>query len=538
MSTFSSVGVPRIIHQTWHSSIDTVTKEKGDPYSWIENNPQWEYKFWSDDALRNFIKNEFPELIEIYDSYPNAVQRADLARYCLLSHYGGIYADIDTTCIASLEPIAGDTRVILCEEPVAHAEPALLRGLTRLLFNGTMASPPEHPLWKELIRLCILMASNSHRDVLESTGPLLLSAAVEHWQEPQSISINSSHLFCPYNNTGNTDQTSPFGAYGHKRISVHHWQGSWFNKKQNSLWSRKIGRLRQLKYNLLKGLTYKAKNSRSKINRDLLNKPLLISEAPPQVAIFIPVKDGAEFITKNFALIQGLNYPKNRLRVIFGEGHSVDESSQIIENICRKYGSDFKQVVQLKITSGHNISRNKRWKPSVQRQRRGAIAQVRNEMLNRALQAEDDFVLWLDVDINHFSSEILNRLLSENEKVVVPNCVLDKGQASFDQNCFLEIGTPSRAEYYKHCQYGLFQPPANYWFRRHLHELRYLDRVPLHGVGGCILLVHADIHRAGITFPELPYKDLIETEAFGYLAREMGIKPIGLPGVEVFHVKS
>ncbi len=58
----------------------------------------------------------------------------------------------------------------------------------------------------------------------------------------------------------------------------------------------------------------------------------------------------------------------------------------------------------------------------------------------------------------------------------------------------------------------------------------------LDGVGGTMLLVDAALHRGGLRFPELPYDHLIETEAFGRLANDCGITPIGLPRVEVMHV--
>jgi hypothetical protein len=51
-----------------------------------------------------------------------------------------------------------------------------------------------------------------------------------------------------------------------------------------------------------------------------------------------------------------------------------------------------------------------------------------------------------------------------------------------------------------------------------------------------MLLVDAALHRGGLRFPELPYDDLIETEAFGRLAKDCGITPIGLPRVEILHV--
>ena len=49
-------------------------------------------------------------------------------------------------------------------------------------------------------------------------------------------------------------------------------------------------------------------------------------------------------------------------------------------------------------------------------------------------------------------------------------------------------------------------------------------------------MVDAALHRAGLTFPELPYRDLIETEGFGAWAKDLGIPPLGLPRVEVLHV--
>ena len=49
------------------------------------------------------------------------------------------------------------------------------------------------------------------------------------------------------------------------------------------------------------------------------------------------------------------------------------------------------------------------------------------------------------------------------------------------------------------------------------------------------LLVDAALHRAGITFPETPYRFLIETEGFGAVLRDHSIGIVGLPNVEVIH---
>jgi hypothetical protein len=119
---------------------------------------------------------------------------------------------------------------------------------------------------------------------------------------------------------------------------------------------------------------------------------------------------------------------------------------------------------------------------------------------------------------------------------VVPNCVIKPGGPSFDHNSFTSKPVRRDYRYFRLIKNGLFQPPKNYPLRLKLSDLRHSDRVPLDSVGGTMLLVDAALHRGGLRFPELPYDDLIETEAFGRLAKDCGITPIGLPRVEILHV--
>ena len=126
----------------------------------------------------------------------------------------------------------------------------------------------------------------------------------------------------------------------------------------------------------------------------------------------------------------------------------------------------------------------------------------------------------------------------EHEKIVTPDCVQDWGGRSYDMNTFYDNGDVKNHRYYKFVKNGIFSPPADYEHRRHLHTLRCLDRVPLSSVGGTMLLVHASVYKAGITFPEKPYDHLLETEGFGRICRDFGVTPIGLPNVQIKHVNS
>lgn len=525
-----------MIHQTWKNA--TPPRDKGDPDSWRRLNPGWTYRLWTDEDLDAFMAAEFPALMPLYRSYPNPVQRADLGRYCLLARLGGVYADIDTDCLAPLEPLAGDPRAVFCTEPSEHDHHATSRGMPRLWFNGTMASPPGHPIWDEVIRRCERVGAISTRDVLESTGPLVLSAAIEAFPEPERLSLNSCHLFAPVTWQGQTQEDPEFGPHAALRLSRHNWAGTWFKVWRVRRLRRWKGHLRRWMVQARWGRGADPAQVLARLDRDLLARPLPPADPAPQVVFLVPVRDGAPFLDRNIELLRALDYPKDRLRIVYCEGDSRDDSAARIAEIRVRYGAEFAGIEHLTYSAGLTLPREGRWKPKYQRARRAALARVRNEMIRQGLQPGDDWVFWLDVDVCEMAPDTLRRMLSERAPIVMANCVLDPGGPSFDLNAFLELGRADDEAYYKAMRHGIFQPPFGYWHRRSLSELRYLDRVLLHGVGGTALLVQADLHRAGILFPETPYRDLLETEALGYLARDAGIVPIGLPNVEVRHVKS
>lgn len=530
--------MPRVIHQTWIN--EDIPAGMGYPESWREHNPDWEYRFWTDDDLEQFFRTERPDLLELYRSYERPVQRADLARYCILHRYGGIYADIDTRCLASVEPIAGDPRVVLCEEPPRHHQVALQRGLKTMWFNGTMAGPAGHPFWEEVIAGCVLMAPRRNFDVLESTGPLLLSAVVERWQAkaPEAMALNSCRLFAENDVHGGAFAGDSYGPYGHLRLSDHLWAGSWFKRGSERWLRRKVARLRQFRDWLTGGPRIDPDAALGALDRRLLESGLAPTGPEAEVLVLVPVRDAERDLPRCFELLSALEHPHEKLHIRFGHGDSSDGTAAVLAGLVAKAEGRFGSVAVVDLPrNGPKMPRDRRSRRKVQRARRAGIAMARNDLLAASLTEGIDWVLWIDADVTDYPPGILGRLLAEQEKIVTPDCVLDPGGPSFDRNAFLEDSAPSRVNYYKHVRDGLIQPPMDWWFRRHLSDLRYLDRVPLHGVGGTMLLVQADLHRAGLRFPERPYRHLIETEGFGRMARDAGIVPVGLPNVQIVHAR-
>lgn len=506
----------------------------GDPESWIKWNPGWEYRFWTDEDLLAFMRDEWPDLLELYLSYPRPVQRADLARYCLLQKYGGVYADVDTVCLASLEPFAGDPRVILCEEPERHWKPARLRGLDRLWFNGTMASPPGHPFWTSVIDMCRLMAARRHGDVLETTGPLILSTAVKNWTEPDSLALNSCGLFADADVHGKKSGANPSGPFGHLALSTHLWKGSWYKRSTESWWRRKVARLRQFKDWLFSGPRLDPAKTLSNIDFALLHNEHRQRARGDHVLVLVPVCKDATNLDHCLDMLLGLEHPRDKLDIRFGLSVDHDKTQDALAAFVNQNGNFFASmgILSVKPIARSHLSKNP-WGANTFRRRKEMLSRTRNDLLDKTLRPHHDWVLWIDADVAEYPKDIIASLLAAKSRIVVPHCVSTPGGPSADLSSFLVVSQPTRAGLFRFIRHGLLQPPQDWWHRRHMHDLRYLEKVPLHGVGDSMMLVDADCHLAGLRFPEKPYCHLIATEAFGLIAREASVIPLGLPHLEI-----
>lgn len=526
--------IPGFIHQTWRDL--NIPEPLAWPESWKRLNPGWEYRLWTDDDLLSLVQNYYPELEALFMSYPRAVQRADLGRYLILHHCGGVYADLDTECLSPLDPIAHETRVILAEEPVEHRYQSHPLGLDRLLFNGVMASPQGHPFWRHVMAM-LLRCRHAGANVLESTGPLALTGAVESYPHPESLALHSCHLFDPLAETGHESTAPLYGPYAHLRIANHYWQGTWWRQPRTCTRCNQIKRaIRKARYHLTRGAHLTRAGLEAQIDKSLLHKPVQPDEG--NVAVLIPVRDAEPFLERCMALLLALDYPKDKLKLVFCEGDSIDQTPAKLRQLAETHRKTFRDIIITTLNTGQRLDRARRWLPKLQKTRRANLAKVRNHLIDQGLGDGDDWVLWLDADVCDYAPGILHRLIAEQRKVVTPDCVLDWGGPSYDLNAFHDSQDRRDHHYYKYVRNGLFMPPGGYARRRHLHDLRFLDRVPLSAVGGTMLLVHATVHRAGVRFPETPYGDLLETEGFGRICRDFGVTPIGLPNIQIRHVSS
>ncbi|MFC0601242.1 glycosyltransferase [Streptomyces palmae] len=252
----------------------------------------------------------------------------------------------------------------------------------------------------------------------------------------------------------------------------------------------------------------------------------------PSVLVLTPVKDAARFLPGYFDNLRGLDYPHEAISLGLLEGDSQDETWDVLQRALPELERRYRRVTLVRHHAGVRLP-GQRWEPGVQRERRAALARVRNHLLSRAL-SDEQWVLWVDVDVTSYPPDLVQRLLAARKDIVVPHCVSEPNGPSFDLNTFLLRPDARALNWSQWIRDGILQPPRGFG-RAHLDELGGHELVRIDSVGGTVLLVRADLHRAGLVFPPVPYRHLIETEGLAALAKDMGTTCWALPGLEVVH---
>jgi hypothetical protein len=254
----------------------------------------------------------------------------------------------------------------------------------------------------------------------------------------------------------------------------------------------------------------------------------------PTVLVLTPVKDIEPVLDRYFAALDTLTYPRELMSIAFLESDSSDATYRLLEERIETLRRRFRSAALFKKDFGFRIPKNvPRWAKSIQVERRTILAKSRNHLLFRALD-DEDWVLWLDADVEEYPPDVIQRLLATGKEIVQPHCVREYGGRSYDRNAWRDKGS------------------------LHMHDMRDEgDLVRLHAVGGTMLLVKADAHRDGLVFPPFLYgrnnplirsrnrlarwwklsarSGEVETEGLGIMAHDMEYECWGMPNLEIKH---
>jgi UDP:flavonoid glycosyltransferase YjiC (YdhE family)/glycosyltransferase involved in cell wall biosynthesis len=299
----SRPGIPRIIHQTWKR--DQVPGEWR-PYQerWRALHPDWEYRLWTDADLHAFIREHYGWFLPIYEGYTDPIMRADAARYFLLFHFGGLYADLDYECLRPFDELLSSHRLVVGLEPAPHMDLPLTRatGLQRLLCNALMASEPGHPFWEHVFRQ--LVASHKAPEPLGATGPFMLTHAYDTYQRQGELSVLPAEQLHPITGDQRWAAMTPEERAAIARVAygVHHWHNSWCHEPI-------VRQFRQLPCTLLEA------------GRPLLSGKLDLTEQAmaadlPLVSCLLVTRGRPELAMRAVDCYRAQRYPRRELLIV------------------------------------------------------------------------------------------------------------------------------------------------------------------------------------------------------------------------------
>ena len=256
------------------------------------------------------------------------------------------------------------------------------------------------------------------------------------------------------------------------------------------------------------------------------------STAPPKILILTPVKDAVAFLPHLWENLNALTYSHERISLAFLESDSIDNTYGFIEQHLLELQAEFAKVSVFKRDYAYRSSLP-RWEASQQFKRRSIMAKSRNYLLSAALE-DEEWVLWIDVDVARWPDDVIEQLLTADKDIVVPNCLSVRTGATSDYNTFKLKPGAETIDWSPYIVDGILQPPKGYG-RLYLSDLRQYDCVEIDAVGGTMLLIRADLHREGLIFPPFSYKLHIETEGLALMAKDLGYQSWGLPNLKIFH---
>jgi mannosyltransferase OCH1-like enzyme len=218
--------IPKRIIQVWK----TWSSKKPEMFStYIESiknkNPDYEYLFFKDEQIDDFLKTNYPKYYETYNKLPMNIQKVDFFRYVALYHFGGFYFDLDIQAIEPLDELLDNECVFPIDE-IIHKNMCSSKRFNNFCKNNVefllgqygFACTPKNKFIKLLVDVIdknvdnyiSSYVANSEDYVYTTTGPDFVTNLYMNYPDKESINI----LYY--------DKRQYFGKY-----AKHNYAGTW-----------------------------------------------------------------------------------------------------------------------------------------------------------------------------------------------------------------------------------------------------------------------------------------------------------------------
>lgn len=151
---FMTQKIPRRIIQT-DKSRDLSLLAKAASANLRLLNPDFEYLFFDNTQVEEFIDAEFPQYRPVFDSFPIRIQRYDFFRYLAVYHFGGFYFDTDVILASALDDLLEFGCVFPFEQLSMHSFLSRQYGMDWEIGNYAFGAAPGHPFLGAIIKNCL-----------------------------------------------------------------------------------------------------------------------------------------------------------------------------------------------------------------------------------------------------------------------------------------------------------------------------------------------------------------------------------------------
>lgn len=177
--------------------------------SWRHHHLHWDVVTWTEYSLPPLRNQAF------FDAADSLAQKSDIARYELLSRYGGVYLDSDFEALRSIDALLGDAEFVCASEDEIW------------LSIGFIGCASANPVMGAIVHeLPASIARQPHAPINEQTGPPFFTRVVNRLRSsptPAHVTVFPSALFYPYH----FSEPERAGATFRDAYAVHHWSQGW-----------------------------------------------------------------------------------------------------------------------------------------------------------------------------------------------------------------------------------------------------------------------------------------------------------------------
>lgn len=230
--------IPKRIIQTWKSR-ELPKRYRAFDRRLRKLHPDYEFRFFTDGEMDEFVRQEYPEYCEGFDALPDIISKVDLFRLLAVHKLGGFYMDLDVSMRKSLDDLR-DHACIFPFERCADPYFAALHGTVDMIGQFAFGARAGHPFLKacaDNIRRASLdpdslrlpteahlpslppMFGNAHSfRVLYAAGPGMITRTFIEAPESRA----DARILSAIDRKDRRKVKFCFGNYG-----VHHMTGSW-----------------------------------------------------------------------------------------------------------------------------------------------------------------------------------------------------------------------------------------------------------------------------------------------------------------------